>query len=103
MILGLACFPSCVHRAVLACVPAATAAAVPAAARMAAASSPQQAEAQLAEELKVTQQLLHRSVNSFRFLRLLLWFALGPGDLREAPGSKSILKSFRSPLFAYPS
>ncbi len=29
---------------------------------------------------------LHRSVNSLRFLSLLLWFVLGPGGLREAPG-----------------
>jgi len=28
---------------------------------------------------------LHRSVNSFRFLSLSLWFVLGPGELREAP------------------
>ncbi len=30
--------------------------------------------------------LLHRLVNSFRFLGFLLWFVLGPGGLREAPG-----------------
>jgi hypothetical protein len=29
---------------------------------------------------------LHRSVNSFRFLCFLLWFVLGPGGPREAPG-----------------
>ncbi len=31
-------------------------------------------------------QPLHCSVNSFRFLGFLLWFVLGPGGLREAPG-----------------
>ncbi len=29
---------------------------------------------------------LHCSINSFRFLRFLLWFVLGPEGLREAPG-----------------
>ncbi len=32
------------------------------------------------------QPQLHRSVNSSRFLGFLLWFVLGPGGLREAPG-----------------
>ncbi len=31
-------------------------------------------------------EMLHCSINSFRFLDFLLWFVLGPGGLREAPG-----------------
>ena len=36
--------------------------------------------------LVAVDQFPHCSVNSFRFLGFLLWFVLGPGDLREAPG-----------------
>ncbi len=33
-----------------------------------------------------SRQILHCAVNYFRFLGFLLWFVLGPGSLREAPG-----------------
>jgi hypothetical protein len=32
-------------------------------------------------------QYLDRLINTFGFLSFLLWFVLGPGDLRAAPGS----------------
>ena len=34
----------------------------------------------------LAERYLLCSVNAFRFLGLLLWFVLGPGGLREAPG-----------------
>ncbi len=32
------------------------------------------------------QPWLHHLITSFRFLSFLLWFVLGPGGFREAPG-----------------